>query len=180
MIAQDTGGAIVGPARADLYFGAGDEAASVAGRLRHNARFVMLVPKSLLPASDDEIPLPRPRPANLMSDESAPAETPDAKLVPAVAAAKPEPAPDVKASEPVATKTKPAPAKKLAKTTEKPPEKAAEKKPEKSADKPAKKKDEKAAEEKKPVKTSKRESKSESKPKSKFEPRSGPKHDPQT
>ena len=27
MIAQDTGGAIVGPARADLYFGAGDEAA---------------------------------------------------------------------------------------------------------------------------------------------------------
>ncbi len=30
MIAQDTGGAIVGPARADLYFGAGDEAASIA------------------------------------------------------------------------------------------------------------------------------------------------------
>ena len=26
MIAQDTGGAIVGPARADIYFGAGDEA----------------------------------------------------------------------------------------------------------------------------------------------------------
>ena len=47
MIAQDTGGAIVGPARADLYFGAGDEAASVAGRLRHYGRFVMLVPKSL-------------------------------------------------------------------------------------------------------------------------------------
>ncbi len=76
MIAQDTGGAIVGPARADLYFGAGDEAASVAGRLRHDGRFVMLVPKALLPAADDEIPLPRPRPANLMSDETAPAETP--------------------------------------------------------------------------------------------------------
>ena len=50
MIAQDTGGAIVGPARADIYFGAGDEAASVAGRLRHDGRFVMLVPKSLDPA----------------------------------------------------------------------------------------------------------------------------------
>jgi membrane-bound lytic murein transglycosylase A len=37
MIAQDTGGAIVGPARADIYFGAGDEAASIAGRMRHNA-----------------------------------------------------------------------------------------------------------------------------------------------
>jgi membrane-bound lytic murein transglycosylase A len=63
MIAQDTGGAIVGPARADLYFGAGDEAASVSGRLRHDGRFVMLAPKELVPvAGDDEIPLPRRRP----------------------------------------------------------------------------------------------------------------------
>jgi membrane-bound lytic murein transglycosylase A len=58
MIAQDTGGAIVGPARADLYFGAGDEAASVAGRLRHYGKFVMLVPKALLPLADDEIHCP--------------------------------------------------------------------------------------------------------------------------
>ncbi len=49
MIAQDTGSAIVGPARADLYFGAGAEAGKVSGRLRHNMRFVMLVPKSLDP-----------------------------------------------------------------------------------------------------------------------------------
>ena len=62
MIAQDTGGAIVGPARADLYFGAGDEAASIAGRLRHDGRFVMLAPKELVPVADDEIPLPRRRP----------------------------------------------------------------------------------------------------------------------
>lgn len=64
MIAQDTGGAIVGPARADIYFGAGDEAASVAGRLRHYGKFVMLVPRVLDPADKpEEIPLPRPRPA---------------------------------------------------------------------------------------------------------------------
>ena len=44
MIAQDTGSAIVGPARADLYFGAGADAGKVSGRLRHNMRFVMLVP----------------------------------------------------------------------------------------------------------------------------------------
>ena len=63
MIAQDTGGAIVGPARADLYFGAGDEAASVSGRLRHDGRFVMLMPKEVDPSAEiDEMPLPRPRP----------------------------------------------------------------------------------------------------------------------
>ena len=35
VIAQDTGSAIVGPARADIYFGAGDEAAQMAGRIRN-------------------------------------------------------------------------------------------------------------------------------------------------
>ena len=40
MIAQDTGSAIVGPARADLYCGAGDEAGRIAGRIRHHGRFV--------------------------------------------------------------------------------------------------------------------------------------------
>ena len=34
MIAQDTGSAILGPARADIYFGAGPEAGRVSGRLR--------------------------------------------------------------------------------------------------------------------------------------------------
>ena len=64
MIAQDTGSAIVGPARADLYFGAGAEAGKVAGRLRHNARFVMLVPKSLDPvARGRKMPVPDERPS---------------------------------------------------------------------------------------------------------------------
>ena len=44
MIAQDTGSAIVGPARADIYFGAGDEAARIAGRIKSAGRFVMLLP----------------------------------------------------------------------------------------------------------------------------------------
>ena len=35
MVAQDTGSAIVGPARADIYFGAGDEAGRIAGRIRN-------------------------------------------------------------------------------------------------------------------------------------------------
>jgi membrane-bound lytic murein transglycosylase A len=64
MIAQDTGSAIVGPARADLYFGAGTEAGKVSGRLRHNMRFVMLVPKSLDPTDRArKLPLPDPRPS---------------------------------------------------------------------------------------------------------------------
>ena len=64
MISQDTGSAIVGPARADLYFGAGAEAGRVSGRLRHNARFVMLVPKSLDPvARGRKLPVPDARPS---------------------------------------------------------------------------------------------------------------------
>ena len=64
MIAQDTGSAIVGPARADLYFGAGADAGKVSGRLRHNMRFVMLVPKSLDPVERArKLPLPDPRPS---------------------------------------------------------------------------------------------------------------------
>ncbi len=64
MIAQDTGSAIVGPARADLYFGAGPEAGRVSGRLRHNMHFVMLVPRSLDPvARGRKLPLPDPRPS---------------------------------------------------------------------------------------------------------------------
>jgi membrane-bound lytic murein transglycosylase A len=64
MIAQDTGSAIVGPARADLYFGAGADAGKVSGRLRHNMRFVILVPKSLDPvARGRKMPLPDARPS---------------------------------------------------------------------------------------------------------------------
>jgi membrane-bound lytic murein transglycosylase A len=64
MVAQDTGSAIVGPARADIYFGAGADAGRVSGQLRNNARFVMLVPKSLDPvARGRRMPLPDVRPS---------------------------------------------------------------------------------------------------------------------
>ncbi|MEW6122212.1 MAG: MltA domain-containing protein [Pseudomonadota bacterium] len=45
MIAQDTGSAIVGPARADLFFGAGAGPGLVAGRIRHPGAFTLLVPR---------------------------------------------------------------------------------------------------------------------------------------
>ncbi|MDA9507844.1 lytic transglycosylase [Bradyrhizobium sp. CCBAU 11386] len=64
MIAQDTGSAIIGPARADLYFGAGADAGRVSGRLRHPMHFVMLVPKGLDPtARAARLPVPDPRPS---------------------------------------------------------------------------------------------------------------------
>jgi membrane-bound lytic murein transglycosylase A len=64
MIAQDTGSAIVGPARADLYLGAGADAGRVSGRFRHNMRFVILVPKSLDPlARGRKMPVPDARPS---------------------------------------------------------------------------------------------------------------------
>ncbi len=81
MIAQDTGSAIIGPARADLYFGAGQEAGRVSGRLRHPMHFVMLVPKSLDPiVRGARLPVPDPRPSEKI-----------AKLFPQVA---PDPAKD--------------------------------------------------------------------------------------
>ncbi|UYO54136.1 murein transglycosylase A [Rhodopseudomonas palustris] len=74
MIGQDTGSAIVGPARADLYFGAGAEAGAVAGRIRHPIAFAMLVPKSLDPvARARSLPVPEPRPP---AKANKPAATP--------------------------------------------------------------------------------------------------------
>jgi membrane-bound lytic murein transglycosylase A len=64
MVAQDTGSAITGPARADIYYGAGAEAGRVSGRFRHNVRFVMLVPRSLDPIGRGrKMPLPDARPS---------------------------------------------------------------------------------------------------------------------
>jgi membrane-bound lytic murein transglycosylase A len=45
MIAQDTGSAIVGAARADLFFGSGDAAGARAGAIRHRAELMVLLPQ---------------------------------------------------------------------------------------------------------------------------------------
>ncbi|WP_292527915.1 MltA domain-containing protein [Methylocystis sp.] len=47
MIAQDTGSAIIGPARADLFFGAGEAAGRRAGDIRHAAQMFVLLPKDV-------------------------------------------------------------------------------------------------------------------------------------
>ncbi len=63
MVAQDTGSAIIGPARADLYWGAGDDAGKIAGRIRHQGRFVMLMPRALdMVEAGRKMPLPRAKP----------------------------------------------------------------------------------------------------------------------
>jgi membrane-bound lytic murein transglycosylase A len=49
MIAQDTGSAILGPARADIFFGTGDEAGARAGDIRHDAQFAVLLPVGAAP-----------------------------------------------------------------------------------------------------------------------------------
>jgi membrane-bound lytic murein transglycosylase A len=45
MIAQDTGSAILGTARADLFFGSGARAGNLAGRVRHSADVTVLLPR---------------------------------------------------------------------------------------------------------------------------------------
>jgi len=49
MIAQDTGSAIIGPARGDLFAGSGDAAGEIAGVVRHHADFHVLIPRLLVP-----------------------------------------------------------------------------------------------------------------------------------
>jgi len=46
-VAQDTGGAIRGPVRADIYFGFGDKAGDVAGGMKASGRLYVLLPKTL-------------------------------------------------------------------------------------------------------------------------------------
>ncbi|MGH7336147.1 MAG: murein transglycosylase A, partial [Myxococcota bacterium] len=46
VVAQDTGGAIVGPVRGDLFFGPGREAEELAGRMKQPLRYWVLLPKS--------------------------------------------------------------------------------------------------------------------------------------
>lgn len=47
MVAQDTGGAIRSPVRADIFFGAGDEAEYLAGYMKNQGVYSLLVPKEI-------------------------------------------------------------------------------------------------------------------------------------
>jgi membrane-bound lytic murein transglycosylase A len=47
MIAQDTGSAIKGTARGDIFFGAGAEAARLAGHMKAKGRMIALLPKAI-------------------------------------------------------------------------------------------------------------------------------------
>jgi membrane-bound lytic murein transglycosylase A len=70
LFAQDTGSAIVGPARADIYFGHGEEISHIAGRIKQNGQFVMLAPQSVSisgTAVATNVPLPKPRPAMIVT-----------------------------------------------------------------------------------------------------------------
>jgi membrane-bound lytic murein transglycosylase A len=60
-IAQDTGTAIIGPARADIYFGSGEDIGRIAGRIKQFGKFVMLVPNGV-DIESAEVPTPKPKP----------------------------------------------------------------------------------------------------------------------
>ena len=75
MVAQDTGSAIRGVARADIYFGHGEDIPHIAGRIKQFGKFVMLVPKDVSVSGTApekvDVPLPRPRPADIVADNTA-------------------------------------------------------------------------------------------------------------
>lgn len=49
MVVQDTGGAITGVVRGDIYFGSGDAAEARAGHMKNPGRYVVLLPRALVP-----------------------------------------------------------------------------------------------------------------------------------
>ena len=49
LVAQDTGGAIRGPVRGDVFWGFGPEAAERAGRMKHAGQLWLLLPRSVTP-----------------------------------------------------------------------------------------------------------------------------------
>jgi membrane-bound lytic murein transglycosylase A len=51
MVAQDAGGAIKGVVRGDVFWGAGEQAGAIAGRMKSRGRYAVLLPKSLIPVS---------------------------------------------------------------------------------------------------------------------------------
>jgi membrane-bound lytic murein transglycosylase A len=51
LVTQDTGGAIRGPVRGDVFWGAGPTAEHLAGHMRSEGRLFVLVPRQLAPAS---------------------------------------------------------------------------------------------------------------------------------
>ena len=54
MLAQDTGGAIRGPVRADFYWGSGPAAGAQAGKMKQNGRMWLLLPKEHIPAASKQ------------------------------------------------------------------------------------------------------------------------------
>ncbi|MEH0074282.1 murein transglycosylase A [Pannonibacter sp. Pt2] len=54
MIADDTGSAIRGAARGDIFMGSGDAAGAAAGAVRHKATFTILLPRVLTPKTRGE------------------------------------------------------------------------------------------------------------------------------
>jgi membrane-bound lytic murein transglycosylase A len=51
MVAQDSGGAIKGPVRGDVFWGTGARAEAIAGRMRGQGRYAVLLPKAAIPTS---------------------------------------------------------------------------------------------------------------------------------
>jgi len=105
VVAQDTGSAIVGPARADIYFGAGAEAARIAGRIKNPGQFVLLMPRELDPVeAARNVPLPPERPSFFAQFSVGNMIDPTAEEVPLpeprpAAAAQPNPAPPPKSAK---------------------------------------------------------------------------------
>jgi membrane-bound lytic murein transglycosylase A len=55
MFAQDTGGAIRGAIRADFFWGFGDQAGELAGKMKQKGKLWVLLPKTVAPPVNVEV-----------------------------------------------------------------------------------------------------------------------------
>jgi membrane-bound lytic murein transglycosylase A len=62
LIAQDTGGAINGALRGDIYWGVGEEAGEIAGRMRSTGKMAVLLPRIIAERLGQTFPPAEPRP----------------------------------------------------------------------------------------------------------------------
>ncbi len=55
MVAQDTGGAIKGVVRGDVYWGAGERATAIAGKMKNHGHYWLLLPKHTVERLQDKL-----------------------------------------------------------------------------------------------------------------------------
>ena len=81
MVAQDTGGAIKGVVRGDVFWGAGERAEAIAGRMKSPGRYAVLLPRALVRPAERRPRRQFRRPDHRLRSRSRSRATPSVRLI---------------------------------------------------------------------------------------------------